>query len=69
MKKKLIPQKDIMDLVVKRCFPESLNSTEKIGERKIHYKRTYRNIQIIIFEGKHEWPHEVALDLIPIKGK
>lgn len=66
-KEALIPEKDIMDLVIKRCLPESISNTEKISDRKIHYNKSYKNIEIIIFEGSHEMLHEVTLDLIPTK--
>lgn len=61
----LISDKDIMDLLVKRCYPESISSNEMIGDRKVHYKKNYRNIQLLIFEGGHEMLHDVTLDLIP----
>ena len=63
----LISDNDIMDLLVKRCFPETMADTEMIGDRKIHYKRNYRNIQILIFEGQHEMLNQVTLELIPAK--
>jgi len=63
----LIPDKDIMDLVVKRCYPGTISGNEMIGDRKIHYKRNYKNIQIIIFEGRHEMLHPIILDMIPVK--
>ena len=63
-----ISEKDILDLLIKRCLPESISSNEMIGDRKIHYRKNYRNVQLIIFEGKHDWPNQVALDLIPVKN-
>lgn len=63
----LISDKDIMDLLVKRCFPGSIADNEMIGDRKIHFRRNYRNIQILIFEGQHEMLNQVTLELIPAK--
>jgi pimeloyl-ACP methyl ester carboxylesterase len=63
----LISEKDIMDLLVKRCYPLIIENYEMLGDRKIHYKRNYKNIQIIIFEGRHEFLGHFAVDLIPIE--
>ena len=68
-KQALIPEKDYMDLLVKRCFPGTISANELIGDRKVHYRRTYNNIQILIFEGKHEMLNDVVLDLIPVNNK
>jgi len=61
----LIPRHDITDLLVKRCYPGSLSGSEMVGDRKVHYRRNYMNIQIIIFEGRHEMLNQVTFELIP----
>ncbi len=60
----LITDQEILDLVSMRYFREL--PEEKIGGRQIIFKRSFKNISIVIFEGRHEMLTDVALDLIPI---
>lgn len=61
----LVSGKEILDLVVKRINPEH-DPTKFLFDRAIHLFRKYENIELIIFEGRHEQIPE-ALELIPFK--
>ncbi len=60
----LITDQEILNLVSMRFFPELTD--EKIGERQIIFKRTYKHVSVVIFEGRHEMLTDVAIDLIPL---
>lgn len=60
----LIPENEILDLVSMRTYPVLPN--KKIGDRKVIYERNYKNISLILFEGRHEMLSDVALELVQI---
>lgn len=57
-----IPDKDIIQLLASRSF--SNFSGGIIGNRRIHYQKVYKNLELIIFEGGHELLEEEALNRI-----
>ena len=61
---KIISDKEILDLVSMRTSPTLPN--KKIGNRNIIYERNYKNISLLLFEGKHEMLYDVALELLQI---
>lgn len=61
----LVSQKEIIDLLSKRINPEN-NKNESLYGRNVHLFKEYENIQLTIFEGKHEQLPQ-ALGLIPYK--
>lgn len=61
----LISPKEIIDLLSKRINPEHKNNETLFG-RSVHLKRQYKNINLTIFEGRHEQLPQ-ALGLIPYK--
>lgn len=66
-KESLVPEQDILELVVKQNFLKSqLNSTQKLGNRLVHYQKNKGNVSLIVFEGKHEQVVKSVLDLLPI---
>ncbi len=60
----IISQKEILDLVSMRTYPELLD--KKIGDRNVIFQRNYKNISLILFEGRHEMLSGVALELLDI---
>lgn len=60
----LVSEKEIISLVTKRINPEYDKSQSLFG-RSIHLFRKFGNIQLTIFEGKHEQISQ-ALGLIPV---
>lgn len=60
----LIPEKEILDLVSMRIYPELPN--KKIGDRKVIFQRNYKTISLVLFEGRHEMLTDVALELLEI---
>jgi lysophospholipase L1-like esterase len=63
-KSRLVSDREIIDLVSMRTYPQL--PEEKIGERAVIFKRSYKNISLILFEGNHEMLTDVAIDLLPI---
>lgn len=61
----LVSAKEIVDLVTKRINPEADKNQTLFG-RAIYLYRKYENIQLTIFEGRHEQLPQ-ALSLIPYK--
>lgn len=61
--KDLISYEEMLGLVTKRMNPDAPDET--ILERKIHYRKDYGNIHLILFEGGHE-ELSGALDLLEI---
>ena len=61
----LISPKEIIDLMGKRINP-GYEKNEKLFDRGVHLRRQYKNISLIIFEGRHEQISQ-ALGLIPYK--
>lgn len=59
----LVPQEDIISLVIKRCIPVSSAPKTKIGNRVIHYMKQTPKISLIVFEGGHEQIVEKAIPL------
>jgi len=55
----LISAETIRDLLSMRSFPSPVTNT--IAGRDIIFKRHYKNIQVVIFEGKHEMLLKEAL--------
>jgi len=47
-----VPCDDIVWMLTTRTSPKETN--EKIGDRDIHYHKTFNNVSITIFEGTHE---------------
>jgi lysophospholipase L1-like esterase len=64
----LIPEKDMLELVVKRSFP-SYGFHMHTGDRKVHYYKSYGSVSVNIFEGKHEQIVKSVLALLPVKLK
>ncbi len=60
----LISQKEILDLVSMRTYP--ILPDKMIGDRQIVYERNFKNISLILFEGRHEMLTDVALELLEI---
>lgn len=59
----LVSVDDMFILAVARTFPHAV--TERyLGGRKIHYCRSYKNVELTIFKGGHEMLVPVALDHI-----
>jgi lysophospholipase L1-like esterase/pimeloyl-ACP methyl ester carboxylesterase len=61
-KKHLISLNEIIDLLSMRSYPEK--PSEMIGDRQIIFKRSFKNISLVLFEGKHEMLTNVALELL-----
>ena len=61
---KIISDKEILDLVSMRTSPALPN--KKLGDRNIIYERNFKNISLILFEGKHEMLNDVALELLQL---
>lgn len=62
----LVSEKEIINLVTKRCNPTNTNST-MLFDRVIHLSRNYKNISLTIFEGGHEQIPQ-ALGLLPVEN-
>ncbi len=62
-----VPDRDIIEMVTSRMFT-SRAYEGYIADRKIHYKRDYRNVQLLLFEGSHEMLPQVAFDHINCCG-
>jgi len=62
-----VPDGDIIKMVTSRMFT-SRAYDGYIADRKIQYKRDYKNIQLIVFEGSHEMLPPVAFDHINCCG-
>lgn len=60
----MVTEKEILDLLSMRTYPKL--PEEKIGDRKIIFKRNYNNISLVLFEGNHEMLTDVALELLPV---
>lgn len=58
----LVSAQKALELVVRRTSVRA--PFGQIGDRKIHLKKQSGNIQLIIFEGKHEMLSDIALDLL-----
>lgn len=63
--KDLVSHSEILSLLGK-CINPEFNRLPKLFDRNIHLLRKYGNIQLIIFEGKHEQLLQ-ALELLPIE--
>ena len=63
----IISPEDQIRLLSARSYPTA--GTAWFGYRKIHYHKKYRNIEVLIFEGGHEIPEDMALDRIYIREK
>jgi len=63
--KYLVPCKDIVTLLAERSFPKPA-IPPTIGDRKIYYHKSYKNIHLTVFEGRHEMLDKVALDYVPV---
>lgn len=61
---KIISDKEILDLVSMRTSPTLPN--KKLGNRNIIYERNFKNISLLLFEGKHEMLNDIALELLHI---
>lgn len=59
----LVSTNDMFTLAVARTFPHA-EADRYLGGRKIHYFRSYKNVELTIFEGGHEMLVPVALDHI-----
>ena len=59
----LVSPKEMLNLLGKCINPES-GKNQKLFDRDIHLLRRYGNIQLIVFEGRHEQLPQ-ALDLLP----
>lgn len=60
----LISENEILDLVSMRMYPTLPD--KKIEDRTVIYERNYKNISLILFEGRHEMLTDVALELLQI---
>jgi lysophospholipase L1-like esterase len=58
----LVSDKEIIDLLSMRSYPEK--PSEMIGDRQVIFKRSFKNISLVLFEGKHEMLTNVALELL-----
>jgi pimeloyl-ACP methyl ester carboxylesterase/lysophospholipase L1-like esterase len=58
----LISDDEIIDLLSMRSYPEKPD--ELLGERQVVFRRSYKNISLVLFEGRHEMLSEVALKLL-----
>ena len=63
----LVSKDDMLEMVTEQLY-RSGSYEGYIADRKIHYKRTYKNVQLIIFEGGHEMLPPVAFDHINCCG-
>ncbi|HJS00381.1 MAG TPA: GDSL-type esterase/lipase family protein, partial [Flavobacterium sp.] len=61
----LVSEKEIISLVTKRYNP-TFDKKTKLFDRNIYLSREFENIQLTIFEGRHEQIPQ-ALGLIPVK--
>lgn len=62
----LVPEKDIINLLAKRCNPDA--PAANIGDRKIHYHKLSGDIEVVIFEGGHDRLDDQAIGLMPVAG-
>jgi len=60
----LVSEQEIQDLLSMRYYPEVPG--DRIDSRPVIFKRSYKNISLILFEGNHEMLADVALELIPL---
>ncbi|MCK5369122.1 MAG: peptidase, partial [Cyclobacteriaceae bacterium] len=60
----LISENEILKLVSMRMYPTLTD--KKIGDRNVIYERNFKNISLILFEGRHEMLTDVALELLQI---
>ena len=60
----LISENEILKLVSMRIYPTLTD--KKIGDRNVIYERNFKNISLILFEGRHEMLTDVALELLQI---
>jgi len=59
----LVSVDDMFTLAVARTFPQA-DPDRYLGGRKVHYSRSYKNVELAVFEGGHEILVPVALDHI-----
>lgn len=59
----LVSPKEMLDLLSKRINPDC-ERNKKLFDRDIHLQRNYKNIQLTVFEGRHEQIPQ-ALGLVP----
>lgn len=58
-----VSNKHIIEMITSRMFTSGAYDGY-IADRKIHYKRNFKKVQLLIFEGSHEMLPSVALDNI-----
>ena len=63
-KDQLISENEILKLVSMRTYPTLPD--KKIVSRNVIYERNYKDISLILFEGRHEMLTDVALELLQI---
>jgi hypothetical protein len=51
----MVPEKDISTMLAKRTYEPLIEKPASfLGDRLIHYRRSFQSIQLCIFEGGHE---------------
>ncbi len=59
-----VPESDIIEMVTSRmCLSQTNEGC--LADRKIHYRRKFKNVQLLIFEGGHEMLPSMALQHVP----
>jgi hypothetical protein len=58
---KYVSIEDMLYMLETRCSPAPERDQGMLYDRKIHYKKSLGNLQIIIFEGTHEPVREALL--------
>ena len=66
-KNAIVPDKDIIELLSKRCYPGAPKAN--IGDRKLHYHKRAGDIEVVIFEGGHDRLDDQVIGLIPVLDK
>ena len=56
-----VPYEDILYMLETRLSPEPETDWGYLYDRKIHYKKSYGNVQLVIFEGSHEMIREALI--------
>lgn len=63
----LVSKDDMLEMLTKQMYTLK-NYKGYIADRRIHYKRSYKNVKLVIFEGGHEMLPSVAFDHINCCG-
>ena len=60
----LVPDNELYDMSINRTYQPNSSPTDKLGGRQVVYKKKFKNINLLILEGNHEYLPKGGLELI-----